>query len=117
MAYVPWVPPTPPKPVSPQASELANKIGALIKDYRGYYPDLSDQDVRDALRAAGADRPDRERIRSRALVAAALAGVLVMGIIVAVRSLDGADAAPIMAPVIAGIAIVAAGVRLFLRRR
>lgn len=117
MAYVPWVPPTPRKPVSPQANELANKIGALIKDYRGYYPELSDRDVRDALRAAGSDGLDPERARPRALGAAALAGVLALGTIVAVRYSEGVDPSRIVAPLIAGIAMVAVAVRLFVRRR
>ena len=53
MAFVPYVPPPQQRPISPQAHELANKIGTLIEEYRGYYPDLSDRDVRDALYAVG----------------------------------------------------------------
>jgi hypothetical protein len=113
VAYVPWVPPTPRRPVSPRANELANKIGALIKDYRGYYPELSDRDVREALRAAGADGAEPQRIRPRALVAA-LGAVLAVGAVVAVRFSGAVDPSRFVAPVAGAVALLAV---LFARLR
>lgn len=78
MVYVP----TPPRETaSPQAAELATRLRALIDEYRRYYPDLSDRDVRDALEAAAGR--DATRRRPAALVAT-LAGLVAFGVGLAV---------------------------------
>ncbi|MGD8279233.1 MAG: hypothetical protein PVH00_14445 [Gemmatimonadota bacterium] len=117
MAYVPWVPPTPRRPASPQANELANKIGALIKDYRGYYPNLSDADVRDALRAADPGSPEPTGDPARRLIPGVLGAALAVGVVVALRVADGVDPSRIIAPVIAGVAVVAVVVGYMLKKR
>lgn len=117
MAYVPWVPPTSRKPLSPAANELANKIGSLIRDYRGYYPDLSDRDVSEALRAADPVAPEVAGEPARRRVTALLAAALAVGGIVALRAGEGVDWSRLIPPIIAGLAVVAVLLRHLLRAR
>jgi len=117
LAYVPWVPSAPRRPVSPQANELANKIHSLIRDYRGYYPDLSDRDVRDALRAADPTAPMPAGDSTRRIIAVLLGAVLAVGGVVALRVAEGADPPRIIAPIIGGLAVVVVAAAYILKKR
>lgn len=54
MAFVPYVPPSrQTQNLSPRAQELNARLSTAIEDFRRYYPDTTDADVRRALDAAG----------------------------------------------------------------
>lgn len=111
-----FVPPPAHRPtLSPRAQELANKIAALIDDYRGYYPDLTNRDVRDALRAAtgGGDAAPR----TPTLVATLLAGVLAALGVFVLRGYQGAETPRLVAPILVAILIAVFAAVLAVRRR
>jgi hypothetical protein len=73
MAFVPYVPPQVP---SPRAQELGQRVALTIAEFHQKYPDLSEEEVRQALELASEHSPDRARA-TRASVAAVVAGVAV----------------------------------------
>lgn len=77
-----FVPVPPPTPVSPRTRELADLLGRVIEEYEKHHPAVSGAEVREAVRMAArssrAGGPEAAR-----LVVAALAGVLVLGGVVA----------------------------------
>lgn len=78
MAFVPHVPR---QAASPQAQDLANRIGALIREYVRDHPDLTERDVRDALSAAGAPEGVGRRPGVRAAVVGVVAAIVALGVV------------------------------------
>lgn len=116
LAFEPHVPPTRKQPLSPQAQLLADKVAALIEEYRGYYPGMTNRDVRDALRTLGSDGPDRGGSPPPRLAlalaggAAAFAGVMVYGFA------NGAASRPMIMWGVAGL-VIALGLAAVFRNR
>ena len=109
-----FIPQVPQQTASPEAQELANRIAALVQDYRRDHPQLSEREVHDAMQAAsggGTRRPDR---RAVAVIAGLVAAFVGLGVFLreggAARGLDGS----FLVPVAIGVAVLVA---LVLRRR
>jgi hypothetical protein len=81
MVFVPMVPP--PQP-SPHAQELGQRFTLTIAEFQQKYPDLSAEEIRQALEVAAARSPERSRPAAAGLVAgvAALAGAAGLGVYV-----------------------------------
>jgi CRISPR/Cas system endoribonuclease Cas6 (RAMP superfamily) len=71
-----FVPPIPRQTASPEAQDLANRIAALVQEYRRDHPDLSERAVRDAMEAAAGStrRADRRAVAVIAALVAAFVG-------------------------------------------
>jgi hypothetical protein len=88
VAFVPYVPPQSP---SPRAQELGQRVALTIAEFRQKYPDLSDEEIREALLSAaspsssGTDRP----AAALGAIAAAVAVVAGLGVYLFARSRDG----------------------------
>jgi len=110
MAFVPDVPR---QTASPEAQDLANRIAALVQDYRRDHPQLSEREVHDAMQAAagGARRTDR---RAAAVIASLVAAFV--GVAVFLRQ-GGADASSPAVPVVAVAIAVAVLAAVVVRRR
>lgn len=116
MLFVPFVPPANPRsPASPRAQELASRISKTIDDFQRNYPDASERDIRQALTAVseggGAAR--------RPLVAALIAGIVaaVAGLVVFMRTAEGAEPARLQAPILVALLVVAIAVIVVVRNR
>lgn len=89
----------------------------MIEEYRGYYPQLSSRDVRDALRAV---ESGSDVARRRKALAVALAGgiaALVGFFFAAGLPEDMPDLQGMILPVVVAIGIVAVGIAIFVRNR
>ena len=109
-----FIPQVPQQTASPEAQELANRIAALVQDYRRDHPQLSEREVHDAMQAASGGatrRPDR---RAVAVIAGLVAAFVGLGVFLreggAARGLDDS----FLVPVAIGVAVLVA---LVLRRR
>ncbi len=111
MVFVPYVPPQPP---SPRAQELGQRVQLTIAEFRQKYPDLSDEEIRQALASAvgstesGTSRPPA----ALGAIAAAIAVAAGLGVYLFARG--GGQAAR---PFVFAIAVVAAVVGLMAARR
>lgn len=77
MAFVPFVPP---QPASPRAQELGQRVALTIAEFQQRYPDLSAEEVRQAL-ALAADRSPEGTRQARVVVAALVAaGAVALGL-------------------------------------
>ena len=100
----------PPQTPSPRVQELGQRVALLLAEFRQKYPDLSDEEVRQALAFLSDNSPDRPE-SARPAVAAAVAGLAVAAGI-GVYFLGGAGlhlggaALPLLGAV--GVAVVAA---------
>ena len=107
---MPFVSPYVPQQPSPRIQELGQRVALLLAEFRQKYPDLSDEEVRQALAFLSEDAPDRAD-RARPAVAAAVGGLAVAAGI-GVYFLGGAGshlggaALPLLGAV--GVAVVAA---------
>ncbi|HXV91059.1 MAG TPA: hypothetical protein VD707_06790 [Gemmatimonadales bacterium] len=112
MAFVPHVPR---QTASPEAQDLANRIAALVQDYRRDHPDLSERDVHDAMHAAAGEGSRRTDRRALSVIAGLVAAFVGLGVFLREGgSALGPDGTfPIVGVAIA-IAVLAA---LVLRRR
>jgi CRISPR/Cas system endoribonuclease Cas6 (RAMP superfamily) len=100
-----FVPPIPRQTASPEAQDLANRLAALVQEYRRDHPDLSERAVRDAMEAAAGStrRADRRAVAvTAALVAAFVGAATFLG-----QGGVGARAFPVVA-VAALVAVLAA---------
>ena len=111
MVFVPHVPR---QTVSPEAQDLANRIAALVQDYRRDHPDLSERQVQDAMQAAGGGTRRSDR-RAVAVIGALVAAFVGFGVFLRQGGAAGAPDAnlPVVAVAMA-IAVIAA---LVARRR
>jgi hypothetical protein len=73
MVFVPMVPP--PQP-SPRAQELGQRFALTIAEFEQKYPDLSAEEIRQAMEVAASRSPDHRR-PAAAGVAAVVAGLAV----------------------------------------
>jgi hypothetical protein len=73
---VPFVSPYVPQQPSPRIQELGQRVALLLAEFRQKYPDLSDEEVRQALSFLSDDAPDRPA-SARPAIAAVVAGVAV----------------------------------------
>jgi hypothetical protein len=112
MAFVPHVPR---QTASPEAQDLANRIAALVQDYRRDHPDLRERDVHDAMHAAAGEGSRRTDRRALSVIAGLVAAFVGLGVFLREGgSALGPDGTfPIVGVAIA-IAVLAA---LVLRRR
>ena len=78
MVFVPHVPR---QTASPEAQDLANRIAALVQDYRRDHPDLSEREVHDAMQAAaGSGRRTDRRPAALAAIAGLVAAMVGLGV-------------------------------------
>ena len=101
---------------SPRAQELGQRVALTIAEFQQKYPDLSPEEIRQALEVASDRSPERAR-PARAAVAAMVAGVAVaagVGVFLLGNRVSLPHAGAWPAIVAAGFAIVAA---LLARRR
>ena len=106
----------PPETPSPRVQELGQRVALLLAEFRQKYPDLSDEEVRQAVSFLSDDSLER-RESARPAVAAAVAGLAVAaGIgVYFLRGAGphvGAAALPVLGAV--GVAVVVA---ILVRRR
>ena len=116
MLFVPFVPPANPRPpASPRAQELANRLSKTIEDFHNNYPDVTERDVRQALSSV----TEGSSAARRPLVAALVAGLVAAfaGLIVFMRSAEGAEPARLQAPILVAILVVAVAVIFIARNR
>ncbi len=113
MVFVPYVPPSQP---SPRAQELGQRVALTVAEFRQKYPDLSDEEVRQALASAvgsatsGGDRP-------RAAAGAIFAAVAVAaGLGVYLFTAGRGEAAALGRPIVLAIAVAAAVLALVVKR-
>lgn len=107
---VPYVPPQTP---SPRAQELGQRVALTIAAFQQKYPDLSEEEVRQALALASDRSPDRARSARTAVITAAGGAVVPAGLAayaVGERfpQLNGAALPAIVAGVVAVVAVVVA---------
>jgi hypothetical protein len=107
--FVPMVPPQLP---SPRAQELGQRVALTIAEFQQKYPDLSAEEIRQALEVAANRSPDRARPAAGGIVAAVAGlaaaaglGVFLLGDRVAVP-LVGAWPAIVAVAVAAVVALV-----------
>lgn len=64
--------------MSPRARDLNQKLGEVIEEFRRYYPDTTDSDVRDALQSAGQRHagPAARRVAIAGVAAGVIAAAL-----------------------------------------
>ena len=98
----------PPQLPSPRAQELGQRVALTIAEFQQKYPDLSSEEIRQALAVAANHAPERGR-PDRATVAAGL-GVFLLGNRVSIPH-GGAMPAIIAACVAVVVALVARGRR------
>jgi len=111
VAFVPYVPPPSP---SPRAQELGQRVALTIAEFQQKYPDLSDEEIRQALAAVGPSASGEGRpAAALGAIAAAVAVVAGLGVYLFAR---GGGAAPTR-PIVFGLAVVAAVVALVAARR
>lgn len=113
---MPFVSPYVPQQPSPRIQELGQRVALLLAEFRQKYPDLSDEEVRQALAFLSDNSPDRPE-SARPAVAAVIGGLAVAaGIgVYFLRGAGphlGAAALPLLGAV--GVAVVAA---MLVRRR
>ena len=108
-----FVPQVPQQTASPEAQELANRISALVQDYRRDHPQLSEREVQDAMQTA-AGRTRRTDRRAVAVVAALVAAFV--GLYVFLRQ-GGAGGSDGSFPVVAVAIAVAVRAAVVARRR
>ncbi len=112
MAFVPYVPPSQP---SPRAQELGQRVALTVAEFRQKYPDLTDEEIRQALDSAagsatsGGGRP----VAALGAIAAAVAVAAGLGVYLFARGAGGASALgrPIALALAVAAAIVVIGVR------
>lgn len=110
-----FIPQVPQQTASPEAQDLANRIAALVQDYRRDHPDLSARDVHDALQAAAGERGRRTDRRAVAVIAGLVAAFVGLGVLLRA---GGSAVGPDGTFPIVGVAIaVAVLVALVVRRR
>jgi hypothetical protein len=114
VAFVPYVPPPMP---SPRAQELGQRVALTIAEFQQKYPDLSDEEIRQALATAASRSPSGEGRPAAPLAAIAAAVAVAAGL--GVYLLAGSGGAVSGRPIVFGLAVVAAvvGVVAALRRR
>lgn len=110
MVFVPYVPPQPP---SPRAQELGQRVQLTIAEFRQKYPDLSDEEIHQALASAVSSSESGTSRPPAALGAIAAAIAVVAGLGVYLFASGGQSARPF----VFGIAVVAAVVGLMAARR
>jgi hypothetical protein len=113
VAFVPYVPP---QPLSPRAQELGQRVQLTIAEFQQKYPDLSDEEIRQALMSAvSATEPGTDRAPAAlGAIAAAVAVVAGLGVWLFAR---GGGATGTARPFVLAIAVVAAVVGLMAARR
>jgi hypothetical protein len=107
MAFVPDVTPRQP---SPRAQEMGQRFALTIAEYRQKYPDLSEEEVRQALALASERSPEGARSARSAIVAVA-GGVAVaagVGAYLVGGRVPFLDSAAFPAFVAAAVAVIAA---------
>jgi hypothetical protein len=112
MSFVPYVPVIPP---SARARELGERLAQVIRDFDRQHSDLTEIEIRQALRIALGESGRSEARRAVAAIVAAL--VVGVGFAVALLARSGGDTTTMM-PVIAGaLVLFAIVVVLILVRR
>ncbi len=109
---MPFVSPYVPQQPSPRIQELGQRVALLLAEFRQKYPDLSDEEVRQALALASDRSPDHRDARPAvaavvvgAAVAAGLGAYLVGG---RIPFLHGAAFPAVLAAAVAVLAAVVA---------
>lgn len=113
MAFVPYVPPQPP---SPRAQEMGQRFALTIAEFRQKYPDLSEEEVRQALALASERSPERER-PATLVVAALVAAVAAAGLGVFFAGGRASGGGATAFPVIVGVGVALFAVVVSRRRR
>ena len=108
-----FIPQVPRQTASPEAQDLANRIAALVQDYRRDHPQLSERGVHDALQAASGGGTRRTDRRAVAVIAGLVAAFVGLGVFLreggAARGPDGSF--PIVAVAIAVVVLAVLVVR------
>ncbi len=112
MAFVPHVPR---QTASPEAQDLANRIAALVQDYRRDHPDLSERDVHDAMHAAAGEGSRRTDRRALSVIAGLVAAFVGLGLFLREGGTAVASDGPFPVVAIAIAVVLLAGV--VVRRR
>ena len=110
-----FIPQVPQQTASPEAQELANRIAALVQDYRRDHPDVSERDVHDAMRAAAGESGRRTDRRAVAVIAGLVAAFVGLGVFL--RQGGAADGSEGSFPVVAVAITIAVIAALVARRR
>jgi len=110
-----FIPQVPQQTASPEAQELANRIAALVQDYRRDHPDLSEREVHDAMRAAAGESGRKTDRRAVAVIAGLVAAFVGLGVFLRQGAAAGGPDGSF--PVVAGAIAIAVLVALVARRR
>ena len=106
MAFVPYVPPRTP---SPRAQEIGQRLALTIAEFQQKYPDLSEEEVRQALALASERSPERARPARAAIAAAvaAFAGVMGVGVFLSGNRVPSGTGAVLPVIIAVGAALLA----------
>jgi len=113
MAFVPYVPP---QQLDPRVQELGQRVTLTVAEFRQKYPDLTDEEIRQALASAagvatsGGARP----AAARGAIAAAVAALAVLGAYLFAQHGGGGTAA--VRPIAFAVAVAAVVVAIVVRR-
>ena len=86
MVFIPMMSPPPQQP-SPRSQELGQRVALTIAEFQQKYPDLSSEEVRQALEVASDRSSERSRPAAASVVAmvAAAAAAVGLGVYLVVR--------------------------------
>lgn len=107
MIFVPHVPPT--RSLTPRARDLSDRIAQAVDEFRRYYPDTTEADIRAALAATGSSYVPPRRLVAGAALAA---GLVALGVVAMVARGGSSPEMPLIGIAAAAAAAVAILVRL-----
>jgi hypothetical protein len=114
MAFVPYVPPSRrTQNLTPRAQELNARLSTAIEEFRRYYPDTTDADVRRALDATGDQHAGpSSRQAALAMFAAGLVAAVVGALVAAGGIPEELPPTAWIGLAVAGFAVVVAIMRI-----
>lgn len=116
MLFVPVVPPTPPAPPSPRVRELSDLLGRVISEYEKHHPNITGQEVRQALEIAS--RGSKAAGAAAHAVALGVGAALAVagGLVFLLMARSGGDAASVPWVSLAWVGLSVLAVAILLKR-